>query len=56
MTDRAVHDDRIAPDPEDARKPDTPPEVSKRSWKYIFRKTFREFVDDECQDSAAALT
>ena len=56
MTDRAVHDDRIAPDPEDARKPDTPPEVSKRSWKYIFRKTFREFVDDECQDSSAALT
>jgi membrane protein len=56
MTDRAVHDDRTAPDPEDARKPDTPPEVSKRSWKYVFRKTFREFIDDECQDSAAALT
>jgi membrane protein len=56
MTDRAVHDDRVAPDPEDPRKPDTPPEVSKRSWKYVFRKTFREFVDDECQDSAAALT
>ena len=57
MTDaRAVHDDRIAPDPEDARKPDTPPEVSKPSWKYVFRKTFREFIDDECQDSAAALT
>ncbi|GGI47841.1 membrane protein [Agromyces flavus] len=56
MTDRAVHDDRVAPDPEDPRKPDTPPEVSKRSWKYILRKTFREFVDDECQDSAAALT
>ncbi|MFE5673266.1 YihY/virulence factor BrkB family protein [Agromyces sp. NPDC056523] len=56
MTDRAVHDDRVAPEPEDPRKPDTPPEVSKRSWKYIFRKTFREFVDDQCQDSAAALT
>ncbi|WP_430646133.1 YihY/virulence factor BrkB family protein [Agromyces sp. GXS1127] len=56
MTERAVHDDRIAPDPEDARKPDSPPEVSKRSWKYVLRKTLREFVDDECQDSAAALT
>ncbi|MEI5582751.1 MULTISPECIES: YihY/virulence factor BrkB family protein [unclassified Agromyces] len=57
MTDaRAVHDDRIAPDPEDDRKPDTPAELSKRSWKYVFRKTLREFVDDECQDSAAALT
>jgi membrane protein len=57
MTDaRAIHDDRIAPDPEDDRKPDTPPEVSKPSWKYVFRKTFREFIDDECQDSAAALT
>ncbi|MBM7504344.1 YihY/virulence factor BrkB family protein [Agromyces aurantiacus] len=56
MTDRAVQDDRIAPDPEDPRKPDSPPEVSTRSWKYIFRKTLREFVDDECQDSAAALT
>lgn len=56
MTERAVHDDRVAPDPEDPRKPDTPKEVSKRSWKYVFRKTFREFIDDECQDSAAALT
>ena len=56
MTERAVDDDRVAPDPEDPRKPDTPREVSKRSWKYVFRKTFREFIDDECQDSAAALT
>jgi membrane protein len=56
MTERAVHDDRVAPDPEDPRKPDTPREVSKRSWTYVFRKTFREFIDDECQDSAAALT
>ena len=45
-----------APDPEDARKPDDPTEVTKPSWKYIFRKTIREFSKDQCTDLAAALT
>jgi len=42
--------------PEDAGKPDSPAKLTKPSWKYIARKTFREFSDDQCTDLAAALT
>ena len=42
-----------APSPDDSRKPDSPGDVTKRSWKYVFRKSFREFVDDQCPDRAA---
>lgn len=44
------------PDPEDARKPDSPADLEKRSWMYVARKTWREFSDDQCADLAAALT
>jgi membrane protein len=47
---------RQAPAPDDARKPDSPTEVSKPSWQYIAKKTFREFTKDQCPDLAAALT
>ena len=30
--------------------------MTKSSWKYIARKTFPEFADDQCLDLAAALT
>ncbi|MGW9405255.1 YihY/virulence factor BrkB family protein [Arthrobacter sp. NPDC055585] len=39
-----------------ASKPDTPAEVTKPSWMYIFKKTAREFSKDQCTDLAAALT
>ena len=45
-----------APPPDDERKPDSPREVTKRSWLYVLRKSFREFTDDECPDRAASLT
>jgi membrane protein len=45
-----------APDPNDARKPDSPKELDKPNWKYIARKTLREFNKDQCPDLAAALT
>jgi membrane protein len=45
-----------APAPDDERKPDRPPEITKRSWVYVVRKSFREFSDDECPDRAASLT
>ena len=32
------------------------PSSTKPSWKYILRKTMREFSDDQCTDLAAALT
>ncbi|WP_342023589.1 YihY/virulence factor BrkB family protein [Arthrobacter citreus] len=47
---------QTAPDPEHASKPDSPAEVTKPSWKYILRKTVREFSKDQCTDLAAALT
>lgn len=45
-----------APRPDDPRKPQTPPRVGGRSWKYIVRRTLAEFSADQCQDAAAALT
>ena len=58
-TDRqesAAENARPEPDPEAPGKPDTPVQLTKPSWKYIARKTFREFTDDQCLDLAAALT
>src|SRR5688572_32191947 len=45
-----------APAPDDERKPDSPGDVTKRSWMYVLRKSFHEFIDDECPDRAASLT
>ncbi|MCU1542993.1 MAG: transposon TnsA [Microbacteriaceae bacterium] len=45
-----------APSPDDDRKPDSPDEISKPGWKYIARKTAREFTSDQAPDLAAALT
>jgi membrane protein len=41
---------------EAADKPDSPGDLTKPSWFYVFRKTVREFSDDQCTDLAAALT
>lgn len=45
-----------APAPEDPRKPDSPDDLTKRSWRYVLHKTLREFNQDQCTDLAAALT
>ena len=50
------NDPADAPHPEDDRKPDSPTEVTKPSWKYILRTTVREFSADGCTDLAAGLT
>ena len=57
-TDTATQNrrDGAAPDPESSGKPDSPDDLEKRSWKYVFGKTFREFSSDQCTDIAAALT
>jgi membrane protein len=47
---------RNAPAPDDDRKPDSPTEVRKPAWKYVFKRTIREFSRDQCTDLAAALT
>lgn len=41
---------------DDEGKPDSPTKLTKPSWKFIARKTLREFSDDQCTDLAAALT
>jgi membrane protein len=45
-----------APHPDDPRKPDEISEISKPSWMYVLKKTYREFSSDQATDLAAALT
>jgi membrane protein len=47
---------QTAPHPDDDRKPDDITDLHKQSWKYIAKKTLREFSKDQCTDLAAALT
>jgi membrane protein len=44
-----------SPPPEAPEKPDSPGDIRKPSWMYVFRKTLREFSADQCTDLAAAL-
>jgi membrane protein len=44
------------PEPNDSRKPSGLTDIEPRTWKYVARKSWREFTDDQCQDLAAALT
>ncbi|MCW2776051.1 MAG: ribonuclease [Nocardioides sp.] len=44
------------PGPNAPEKPDSPGDLTKRSWLYVARKTLREFSKDQCTDLAAALT
>lgn len=53
---RQTLDKGDSPPPDDARKPQSPTEVRKPSWKYIFKRAVREFSNDQCTDLAAALT
>ena len=45
-----------APAPDDAGKPESPADLSGRSWTFAFRQAWAEFRRDECTDLAAALT
>jgi membrane protein len=53
---RSTEKANVAPEPDDPRKPDMPTEITAPSWRYIVRKTVREFSADQCMDLAAALT
>jgi len=44
------------PDVDDERKVTSPTGLSRGSWGYVLRKTYREFGDDHCTDLAAGLT
>ena len=50
------HRGEDAPDPDAASKPDDPTDLDRRSWRFVARKTLREFSSDQCTDIAAALT
>src|SRR5688572_30623885 len=55
VADSAVRE-QTAPDAEHPAKPDELSDIHKRSWKYVAKKSFREFLDDHATDLAAALT
>lgn len=44
------------PPPEDDRKPESPAQITRPSWKYALKTTMREFSADGCGDLAAGLT
>ena len=44
------------PDADDEQKPTKLTDLDRRSWKFIAKKTFREFNEDQCFDLAAGLT
>jgi membrane protein len=69
MTDRAVHTADVgddpgaaaskadtAPPPDDPRKPESPPDLHRRSWWYAVKQAWAEFRRDQCTDVAASLT
>jgi len=47
---------RDALPPDAARKPDSPTDLTRPTWKFALRNAVREFMDDQCTDLAAALT
>jgi membrane protein len=46
---------RLDADPDDD-KLESPTQLDSRGWRYVARRTFREFLSDQCTDLAAALT
>lgn len=52
----AAEKEATAPPPDDARKPDSPTDLHKRSWLYTCKMAFAEYKRDQCSDLAAALT
>ncbi|MCE1177729.1 MAG: YihY/virulence factor BrkB family protein [Micrococcales bacterium] len=45
-----------APHQDDPRKPDSPTDLHKPSWKFTFKNAWAQFQKDQCTDLAAALT
>lgn len=45
-----------APEAAGTEHPDSPVDLTKRSWRLVLRSTVREFTRDQCTDLAAALT
>lgn len=56
MTSAGERERHGSADPDDARKPESPTDLTKPSLLYVLRATAREFGRDQCTDLAAALT
>lgn len=56
VTGQSESADSAKPDPDHDAKPDSPTDLTKPSWKFVLRKTIREFSADGCIDLAAGLT
>lgn len=57
MTDIGASEKRAgAPQPDDPRKPASPQELHPLSWRYALKRAAREFLVDQCVDSAGSLT
>ena len=54
-TMRSSSKEVTAPDPEDAAETDEPTDLTKRSWKFIVKKTVREFYNDQCTRSGRGV-
>ena len=55
MTLTEQQDTRLDAEPDDD-KVESPTQLDARSWRYVLRRTWREFTSDQCTDLAAALT
>jgi len=55
MTLADQRETRLVAEP-DAGKLDSPTQLERRTWRYVLRRTVREYTSDECTDLAAALT
>ena len=47
---------KTAPPPDDPRKPDSPTDLTQRSWWFAVKQAWAEFKRDQCTDLAAGLT
>ena len=56
MTLTEQQDTRLDAEPDDDDKVESPTQLDSRSWRYVLRRTWREFTSDQCTDLAAALT
>ena len=48
--------EQTAPEPDDPRKPESPPDLPARSWRYTAKMAVAEYKRDYCTDLSAALT
>ncbi len=55
MTLADQRETRLATEPDEG-KLESPTQLDFRSWRYVVRRTWREFTSDQCTDLAAALT